>query len=215
MFQLKESGMVRQFVIGAAVFTLLTGVASAQVAMLTQVAGDVKVAAKGAAPRAAVPFLKLNEGETLTLAGGARVQMVYLASGRQEIWKGAGPVAIGGKESTSASLKPETSQVPAVILKQLAKTPVVGQTGKTGMVMLRSMDDLEALDQLEADYKEFRKTAAADDTTPEVFFLTGLLEYKDFERAEKVLAELKGKPAYQAVVEHFAPLVAEAKKPRG
>jgi hypothetical protein len=215
MFQLKESGMVRQFVIGAAVFTLLTGVASAQVAMLTQVAGDVKVAAKGAAPRAAVPFLKLNEGETLTLAGGARVQMVYLASGRQEIWKGAGPVAIGGKESTSASLKPETSQVPAVILKQLAKTPVVGQTGKTGMVMLRSMDDLEALDQLEADYKEFRKTAAADDTTPEVFFLTGLLEYKDFERADKVLAELKGKPAYQAVVEHFAPLVAEAKKPRG
>jgi hypothetical protein len=215
MFQLKESGMVRQFVIGAAVFTLLTGVASAQVAMLTQVAGDVKVAAKGAAPRAAVPFLKLNEGETLTLAGGARVQMVYLASGRQEIWKGAGPVAIGGKESTSASLKPETSQVPAVILKQLAKTPVVGQTGKTGMVMLRSMDDLEALDQLETDYKEFRKTAAADDTTPEVFFLTGLLEYKDFERADKVLAELKGKPAYQAVVEHFAPLVAEAKKPRG
>jgi hypothetical protein len=203
--------MVRRFAIGVVIFGSLTGVASAQVAMLTQVAGDVKVAAKGAAARAAVPFLKLNEGETLTLAGSARVQMVYLATGRQEVWKGAGPVTVGGKEGASTSLKPETSQVPAVILKQLAKTPAVGQTGKTGMVMLRSMDALEALDQLETDYNEFRKSAAADDTTPEVFFLTGLLEYKDFARAAKLLDELKGKPAYQAVVEHFAKLLAEAK----
>jgi len=191
----------------------LTGVASAQVAMLTQVAGDVKVSGKEGA-RPAVSFLKVNEGDTLTLAANGRVQMVYLASGRQEIWKGAGPVQIGPQEGKSASLKAETSQVPGLILKQLAKTPAVGQHGKTGMVMLRSLDDLDAQDHLEDDYATFRASAAPDDTTPEVFLLTGLLEREDFDKAKKVLEDLKTKhgtePAYQAVVEHFSRLVAEA-----
>ena len=191
----------------------LTGVASAQVAMLTQVAGEVGVSGKEGA-RAAVPFLKVNDGDKLTLAANARVQMVYLANGRQEIWKGPGPVDIGAQEGRSASLKPETSQVSPIILKQLAKTPAVGQRGKTGMVMLRSLDDLAAVDQLDEDYKKFRASAAADDTTPEVFLLSGLLEFGDYDRCKKVLEELKTKqaaqPAYAPVIEHFSRLVAEA-----
>ena len=119
----------------------MTGVASAQVAMLTQVTGDVKVAGSDGS-RSAVPFLKVNDGDTLTLAANARLQMVYLSSGRQEVWSGAGPVKVGTQQSTS-SLTPQASQVPALILRQLEKTPAVGQHGKTGMVMLRSVDDLE------------------------------------------------------------------------
>src|SRR5262249_14399822 len=65
----------------------LARVASAQVAMLTQVTGDVRVSGKEGA-RPAMAFLKVNDGDTLTLTGNARVQMVYLATGRQEIWKG-------------------------------------------------------------------------------------------------------------------------------
>jgi hypothetical protein len=197
----------------------LAGVASAQVAMLTQVAGEVGVSGKEGA-RAAVPFLKVNEGDKLTLAANARVQMVYLANGRQEIWKGAGSVDIGAQEGRSASLKAESSQVSPIILKQLAKTPAVGQRGKTGMVMLRSLDDLAAADQLDEDYKKFRASAAADDTTPEVFLLSGLLDLGDYDRCKKVLEDLKAKqaaqPAYAPVIEHFSRLVAEAaaaKKP--
>jgi hypothetical protein len=188
-------------------------VASAQVAMLTQVTGEVKVSGKEGA-RPAVPFLKVNEGDTLTLAGAARVQMVYLQSGRQEVWKGAGPVEIGGQEGRSGSLKPETSQLPALILRQLAKTPAVGQHGKTGMVMLRSVDDLDAQDHLDEDYAKFRASAAQDDTTPEVFLLSALLDLGEYDRARKFLEDLKKKeadqPAYAAVVEHFSRLVAEA-----
>ena len=192
----------------------MTGVASAQVAMLTQVTGDVKVAG-GDGSRSAVPFLKVNDGDTLTLVGGARVQMVYLSSGRQEIWNGAGPVKVGTAQSTS-SLTPQASQVPALILRQLEKTPAVGQHGKTGMVMLRSLDDLGAADQLEKDYKDYRAKAAPEDTTPEVFYLTGLLDIGETQTASKVLEELKAKqasqPAYAPVVEHFSRLVAEATK---
>jgi hypothetical protein len=191
----------------------LSTAASAQVAMLTQVAGDVKVAGKEGA-RTAVPFLKVNDGDTLTLAASARVQMVYLASGRQEVWAGAGPVAVGAQEGRSQTLKPDVSQVPALILKQLAKTPAVGQHGKTGMVMLRSLDDLGATDHLDEDYAKFRASAPPGDTTPEVFLLSSLLEAGEFDRARKVLDDLKTKqaaqPAYAPVVEHFSRLVAEA-----
>jgi hypothetical protein len=59
-----------------------------------------------------------------------------------------------------------------------------------------------------------RAGAAADDTTPEVFLLSGLLELKEYERAKKVLSELKTKqltqPAYEAVVDHFGPLIERA-----
>lgn len=194
----------------------LSGVASAQVAMLTQVTGDVSVSGKGGA-RGAVPFLKVDEGDTLTLAGNARVQMVYLTSGRQEVWNGAGPVEVGGQEGRSRALKAQTSQVPGLVLRQLQKTPAVGQHGKTGMVMLRGLDDLDAIDRLEKDYADFRAKSAADDTTPEVFLLTGLLDLQDYERAKKVLADLKVKqstqPAYGPVVEHFGRLLAEATAP--
>ena len=210
--------MFRQLAIGVLISVSLSGVASAQVAMLTQVSGNVTVSPKGGAARPAVPFLKVNEGETLALAAGSRVQLVYLASGRQEIWKGAGPVDLGSQEGRSNSLKAETSQVPALILKQLQKTPAVGQPGKTGMVMLRSLDNLAELDQLEKDYKDFRAKTAADDTTPEVFYLTGLLDLQDYERANTFLEELKARqrtlPALEPVVAHFSTLLAAAKKPR-
>jgi hypothetical protein len=191
----------------------LTRVASAQVAMLTQVTGDVRVSGKQGA-RPAVPFLKVNDGDTLTLAGNARVQMVFVASGRQEIWKGAGPIEIGAQEGRSRSLKPETSQVPQLILKQLAKTPAVGQHGKTGMVMLRSLDDLASGEQLDEDYAKFKASAAPDDTTPEVFLLSSLLDLGEYDRARKVLDDLRAKqaaqPAYVAVIKHFSRLVSEA-----
>jgi hypothetical protein len=188
--------------------------ASAQVAMLTQVSGGVRVAGSGGA-RDAVAFLKVNQGDTLTLTGNARVQMVYLGSGRQEVWTGAGTVQVGTVESRSSSgLTPQASQVPALVLRQLEKTPASGEHGKTGMVMLRSLDDLGAVDELEKDYADYRSKAAPGDTTPEVFLLSGLLDYQDYEKARSVLADLKTKsqtqPEYGPVVEHFTRLVDEA-----
>lgn len=191
----------------------LAGVASAQVAMLTQVSGDVQVSGRDGA-RGAVPFLKVNDGDTLTLAASARVQMVYLASGRQEVWTGAGPVVVGTAQGRSQALTPATSQVPALVLRQLEKTPAVGQHGKTGMVMLRSMDNLEKIDTLETDYKDLRARTAAGDTTPEVFYLTGLLDLGAYADARAVLTDVKARvatqPAYGPVVEHFERLLNEA-----
>lgn len=192
---------------------LATGFAQAEVAMLTQVSGEVAVSGKQG-NRVAVPFLKLNTGEKLNLGKDSRVQMVYFGNGRQEVWKGAGDIEVGSLEGRSASLKPETKQLPPLVINQLAKTPAAGQQGRTGMVMLRSLGDPDAGDHLDKQYAELRKNSASDDTTPEVFLLSGLLDLKEYARARKLLGELRNKqltqPAYEAVIDHFAPLVERA-----
>jgi hypothetical protein len=189
------------------------GPAWAQVGMLTQVSGDVVLSGKDGS-RAAVSFLKVNTGDKLKLAKNARVQMVYFGNGRQEVWKGEGQVEVGGLDGRSPSLQPETAQLPPLVVNQLAKTPAAGQQGKTGMIMVRSLENPDALDHLDKQYADLRRTAPAGDTTPEVFLLSGLLELKEFTRAKATLGELRSKqqsePAYKAVVDHFAPLVERA-----
>ena len=185
---------------------LLTGVhARADVGMITQLSGEVSITADGKA-RTAVPFLKVATGDSLALGNGARIQLVYFGNGRQEVWKGSGRVDVGGLESKSL-LKPEVTQLPPLVINQLAKTPAAGQQGKVGMTRVRSLGNPDAAVHLDKQYAELKKGAAPEDTTPEVFLLSGLIEIKDFARAKTLLADLGGKPAYKPVVEHFTPLV--------
>ncbi len=177
----------------------------ADVAMLTQVSGDVSVAGEGG-KRAAVAFIKVNTGDKLTLGNGARVQMVYFGNGRQEVWKGGAQIEVGGLESKGSG-KPEVSQLPPLVVNQLVKTPAAGQQGKTGMIRTRNMANPDAAAHLEKQYKELKASSSADDTTPEIYLLSGLIEQKGFTRAKEVLAGLDGKPAYRAVVDHFTPIV--------
>jgi hypothetical protein len=182
----------------------------ADVGMITQMSGEVSIAT-GGATRAAVPFLKIATGDQLKLGSGARVQLVYFGNGRQEVWKGSTQIDVGSLESKSAG-KPEVSQLPPLVVNQLAKTPTAGQQGKTGMIRVRSLANPDASAHLDKQYKELKASAATDDTTPEVFLLSGLIEIKEFTRAKEVLAELGGKPAYQPVVDHFTPIVAAGSK---
>jgi hypothetical protein len=184
---------------------LATPLAWADVAMLTQVSGDVSIVAEGA-KRAAVPFLKLATGDRLVIGNGARVQMVYFGNGRQEVWKGGAQVEVGGLES-KGNAKPEITQLPTLVVNQLARTPAAGQQGKTGMIRTRNLPNPDAASHLEKQYKELKAASPADDSTPEIFLLSGLVEQKNFARAKEVLGDLGGKPAYQSVVEHFTPIV--------
>ncbi len=180
----------------------------ADAGMITQLSGEVSITTAGST-QAAVPFFKVSTGDKLTLGNGARVQMVYFGNGRQEVWSGGGQVEVGSLDSKS-TLKPAVSQLPTLVVNQLAKTPAAGQQGKTGMIRVRSLANPDASAHLDKQYKELKASAAADDTTPEVFLLSGLLEIKEFSRAKEVLADLDGKPAYKPVVDHFSPLIAAA-----
>ena len=177
----------------------------ADVGMITQLNGEVSITT-GSGTQAAVPFFKVNTGDKLTLANGARLQIVYFGNGRQEFWKGGGQIEVGSLESKSA-VKPEVSQLPPLVALQLAKMPVAGQQGKAGMIRLRSVAASDPSANLDKQYGDLKRRAEADDTTPEVYLLSGLIEIKDFKRAKSVLAELNGKAGYQPMVEYFSPIV--------
>jgi hypothetical protein len=194
----------------AAALLLGSGAVWADVGMITQLSGQVSIAS-GSSTQAAVPFIKIATGDKLTLRDGARVQMVYFGNGRQEVWSGSGQVEIGSLDSKS-SLKPTVSQLPPLVVNQLAKTPAAGQQGKTGMVRVRSLANPDAAGHLDKQYADLKKNTTVDDTTPEVFLLSGLIEIKEFTRAKTVLSDLEGKPTYKPVVDHFTPIVNAAGK---
>jgi hypothetical protein len=183
------------------------------VGMLTQIDGKVALITVKEAKRPATAFLKVALGDKLVLGKDARVRIVYFETSRQEVWKGAGEVEIGNGEGRSSSLQAEIRKLPPLVARQLVKTPVSGRHGKTGMVTVRSLSS-DTIESLEKQYTEFRGAVADGDTTPEVFLLTGLLEMKEFERAQTVLegfrAKLSTTPALAAVISHFEPLVKDA-----
>lgn len=175
------------------------------VGMITQTSGQVSITS-GDRVQTAVPFYKVSAGERLVMESDARVQLVYFGNGRQEVWQGAGRIEVGSLESKSSG-KPQVTQLPPLVINQLAKTPAAGQQGKVGMVRMRSLAKPDAI-YFEKQYQELKTTAAADDTTPEVFLISGLIEIREFSRAGELLAELGKIPAYKAVVDHFSPIVA-------
>ena len=183
------------------------------VGMLTQMDGKVEIVTAKEGKHPATAFLKVALGDKLVLGRDARVQIVYFETSRQEVWKGAGEVEIGNGEGRSSSLQPETRKLPPLVARQLAKTPVSGQHGKSGMVTVRSLSS-DTVESLEKQYQEFRGAAADGDTTPEVFLLTGLLEMKEFEQARTVLDRLRARlsktPELAAVISHFDPLIKKA-----
>ena len=174
----------------------------ADVGMITQVNGDVSITT-GGNTHAVVPYVKVNTGDKLTLAQGARLQLVYFGNGRQEVWKDQGQVEVGSLDSKSAN-KPDIAQLPPLVALQLSKMAVTGQQGKAGMVRMRSMGASEALDR---QYGDLKRNSPADDTTPEVYLLSGLIEIKDYKRARSILAELDGKAGYKPLVDHFSAIV--------
>ena len=183
------------------------------VGMLTQIDGNVAIVTGKAGKNPATAFQKVALGDKLVLGKNARVRIVYFETSRQEFWKGAGEIELGNGEGRSSGLKAEIRNLPPLVARQLVKTPVSGQHGKTGMVTVRSLSS-DTVESLEKQYGEFRSAAAGDDTTPEVFLLTGLLEMKEFEQAHTVLERLRAKvkstPALKALISHFEPLIKEA-----
>lgn len=180
------------------------------VGMLTLIDGNVEVVSNKGAIQPAGAFLKVALGDKLVLRGNARAQVVYFESSLQETWNGAGEVHVGQDKGTSGTLQATVRKLPPLVSRQLVKTPASGQHGKVGMVTVRSLSS-DTVESLEKQYTEFRAASASNDTTPEVFLLTGLLEMEEYEHAEKTLSGFRSRleitPALAAVVEHFEPLI--------
>lgn len=179
--------------------------------LLTKVSEGVQVNSGGES-RAAVPFMKLAEGDVLVLPQGASAQVVYFENGRHESWSGGGEVQVSVGGGSSASLEASVRKLPPLMVAQLEKTPAGGKRGKAGMVVLRALPDIDAILEVEENYQQYRAEAAPDDTTPELYFLNGMLDLKQYDRVRDFLEELRAReadtPALSGIIAHYGPLVA-------
>lgn len=163
--------------------------AAGEAVLVTSVQGAITVEGIGSAKTALEPFVRLKEGDKLTLTAGSQANLLFVSGGRMETWRGAGMVQVGETESKATSGKPElqTRQIPAEVARQMNRTPSTTQEGRVGMLRMRAIPKLDAVNRLERDYADLRGKAAAGDITPEIFLLAGLYDLRQYARLEEEL----------------------------
>lgn len=174
-------------------FFVMPAFAAADAALVTSLSGKVSRAGADAAVEA---FVKLKAGDVLIIAKDTKLQLTYFENGRQESWTGTGKLEIGASESKATGLPaPQVKQVPMVIVKQLARTPSLDSQGRAGVMRLRAIPTPEAIARMEDTYKQMRaesdKSGGKEDLNPELYLLAGMLEMRQLERVEQVLADMK------------------------
>jgi hypothetical protein len=183
--------MTKRFWIIALLAAATAALANGDAALVTAVEGGVTRVAPGS-PLPVQAFVKLKHGDLLTLDKAARVQVVYFDNGRQETWTGGGRLEItkaGGVANGLAD--PQVKTLPPLMVKQIAKTPSLDSQGRAGMMRLRAVPGVQDPLKVEENYKRMRQEAAADDLNPELYILSSMLEMRQFERVEQVLADLR------------------------
>jgi hypothetical protein len=163
-----------QRIITASILALVLGplaASAADTSFATQVAGTV--AFKDGTPLAV--FTKLRSGDQLSLKPGAKVQLVYFASGRQETWGSPCTLSVGERESTAKECPdPAIKVLPPMVLSALLNTPdlITDIRNRSGMVRVRAFGDQEQIAAAETQYQSLREQVAPDDITPELYLFS-------------------------------------------
>jgi len=166
-------------------------------------------------------FMKVRQGDHLKLPAAASLTLLYFASGRQETWKGPATLMAGDKESAAVGdqktrPQPEVKILPAKATKQMAGAPLLCPTSlsKSGVIQTMgpkresapktaaplSSEAQRKIKEAEKVYRDLKKATAADDVTPELYFLGVLAEYKQYpEMAKMVDTMLQKRPGDAAL----------------
>ena len=188
--------MHKAYWLGSVLLVLLSmGASAAEVALVTAASGNVKLQEGKAAASELKPFIKVREGDRLLMEGASRLQVVYFEGGRQETWSGRGALEVGSVSSKAikGTMQPEIKTLPAILVKQLAKTPAQDGNVKTGMIRMRSMPPYDRLETVEKTCDEMRKQAVAGDLNPELYLLASYFELREFDKLEALLRQLNEK----------------------
>ena len=164
---------------------------AAEVALVMSVQGGV-VRLADAAQVPVEAFVKLKEGDRLSLEKDSRLQVVYFENGRRETWTGPGRLEMTLREGKPGGLPdPEVKQLPLVMARQLARTPTLDSQGRGGVTRLRSVPGQDVVSKLQSTYQDLRSRAEPDDLGPEMFLLSGLFELRELDEVEKLLGDLQ------------------------
>jgi hypothetical protein len=188
------------------------------VGIITKLSGAATYSNKGEqkGPAKVQAFMKVRQGDHLELAPAASLTLLYFASGRQETWKG--PVTLMAGHTESAALgdrqpppQPEVKILPVKASKRIAAVPLSPSSpSKSGVIQTMSVrpaptikapvaptsaDAQMKIKEARQVYQDLKKSAATDDITPELYFISALAEYKQFRDMDIVVdAMLRKRP---------------------
>jgi len=209
----------------AALVAAANAFAQADVGLINHLAGDVSYTS-GAAKAQAKAYMKVREGDRFSVPAGGQLRIVYFKGGRQEMFSGPASFTAGAEQSTVQSGgQPQVSNLPAGVSQKISQTPEliqIAKLGRSGGVAVRGIGkDQRLTPQQQAEvrqarqtYDQLRKSAAADDITPELYLYSVLQDHLLYDDMKQVVAEMqKRKPADPdvAVMAEYVKVKTEAK----
>lgn len=186
--------------LAACMWLSMAGAALAQedAGLVNQVRGDVSYADSGGAPRPVQAFMKVRDGDRITVAANASVRVVYFRGRREETWSGPAAFRVSGDHGEALRGKPEVHVLPSAVPLKLARLPELVQAARLGGVTVRGIAMRQTLDakqqaeltQAQGNYNVLRTQVAPDDITPELYMIATLQELGLFEDMAPLAEEI-------------------------
>lgn len=185
----------------------------ADVGLVNMVSAEVTYAPAAGMPGKVQAFMKLREGDRVTVPAGGQVRVVYFESARQERWAGPASFRAGKAAGEPLSGKPaEVATLPAGAAQRIAQVPQLVQLAKLGGIQVRgmtraqkaSMEQQAAVGEARATYEKMRKDLPADDLTPELYLFAALHDYLLYDDMKVVVDEMLRKQPASAEVKSLA-----------
>lgn len=188
-----------------ALFCAISMVAAAQsndVGLVNQLSGDIAYNPQGGTQSKAQAFMKVRQGDRFTLPAGAQLRLVYFNGSRQETWKGPASFKAGSQKSEALSGQAaEAGQLPSGVAQKIAQVPnlvQIAKLGRSGGIAVRgggkpgrlSPEQQAEVNQAKVTYGEMRKSAAAEDITPELFYYSVLQDHLLYGEMKAVTDEM-------------------------
>ena len=186
---------------------------SADVGLVNQVMGEVTYAS-GTGGGKAQAYMKMRQGDRVTVPAGAQVKLIYFANGRLETWRGPSSFTAGAAGSSPITGTVfQIVSVPTLVPQSIAKMPELVQMSKLGGIQVRGarkyFASLDADEQAQVaaaweNYHNLRKLLPPEDITSEQYLLPILQRHLLYDDVKVVLDSLLRKQPENAEAKQLA-----------
>jgi hypothetical protein len=195
---------------------------SADVGLVNMVSPDVTYTPASGIPGKVQAFMKLRDGDRVSIPSGGQVRVVFFEGSREERW--VGPASFRAGKAAAEAIAGKAAQVtmlPVGASQRIAQLPQLMQIAKLGGVQVRGMtraqkasvDQQSSLAEARTAYEAMRKDLPADDITPELYLYAALNEYLLYDDMKAVVDEMLRKQPDSEQVKTLASWV-RSKTPR-
>ena len=175
----------------------------ADVALVNLLSGDATYVARSGMHGKLHPYMKVQDGDRITIAAGGQVRIAFHASSRQELWSGpASFIAAKAAAELISGKAPGVSQLPAGVTQRMMRFPELVKIAKLGGTQVRGLskhktqtaaDQQTVLAQARSAYETMRQQLPPNDITPEIYLYAELYELRLYGEMKLVVAEMRRK----------------------